>query len=79
MCGNDIMTQADLQIQKTLYHNLRNLYPELRIICEEDENDIPEYIKPNLYPERLIKLRDELNYFTNERIFDWAEHRKFKV
>jgi hypothetical protein len=31
------------------------LYPELKIICEEEEKDIPQNIRPLVEPDRLKK------------------------
>lgn len=37
---SDVVTEADLVIQKTIHSNLKALYPKARIVCEEDEKDV---------------------------------------
>jgi fructose-1,6-bisphosphatase/inositol monophosphatase family enzyme len=37
ICQKDVCTEADLRIQKTIQHNLKQLYPGARVICEEDD------------------------------------------
>jgi 3'-phosphoadenosine 5'-phosphosulfate (PAPS) 3'-phosphatase len=51
VCKMDICTEADLIIQKTLSHNLKALFPQARVICEEDETEIHESVKPTLQPD----------------------------
>lgn len=38
LCKNDVCTEADLRIQKTIQDNLKQLFPRARIICEEEES-----------------------------------------
>jgi 3'-phosphoadenosine 5'-phosphosulfate (PAPS) 3'-phosphatase len=40
LCKYDICTEADLKIQKTIQHNLRALFPQARVICEEEDSSI---------------------------------------
>ena len=37
---DDIVTEADLLIQNTIYYNLKELFPQATIVCEEDQSYI---------------------------------------
>jgi 3'-phosphoadenosine 5'-phosphosulfate (PAPS) 3'-phosphatase len=47
-CKMDVCTEADLRIQKTIQHNLKELFPRARLICEEEDSSIDESIRPSL-------------------------------
>lgn len=47
LCKIDVTTEADLQIQKTISHNLKALFPRARIICEEEDSLINS-LQPSL-------------------------------
>jgi len=66
----------DLQIQKTIHYNLKQLYPKAKIICEEDESEIDENIRPSIMPDELIKLRNKQKIFTAEILFNSATLRR---
>ena len=48
LCKSDVCTEADLRIQKTIQHNLKELFPRARIICEEEDSSIDESFQPSL-------------------------------
>lgn len=50
-CKSDVCTEADLRIQKTIQHNLKALYPQARIICEEEDSSIDETTQPSILPD----------------------------
>jgi len=51
MSKMDVCTEADLRIQKTISHNLRALFPNAKIVCEEEESQINESTRPSIQPE----------------------------
>lgn len=51
LCKMDVTTEADLRIQKTIQHNLRELFPRARVICEEEDSSIDESYEPSLQPD----------------------------
>lgn len=55
-CKLDICTEADLRIQKTIQHNLAALFPHAKLICEEEESQINESMKPSMQPDQVLKV-----------------------
>ncbi len=52
LCKSDVCTEADLQIQTTIQHNLKALFPRARIIAEEDDSIIKESkLQPSIQPD----------------------------
>lgn len=64
----DVFTEADVHIQNTVVHNLKQLYPRARIIGEEDESahmistDRP-FIEPDQINKDLISQKMLINNY----------------
>ena len=50
----DVFTIADITIQKTIEYNLKELYPYITIVGEEDAVNIKDIV-PTLQPDQLHK------------------------
>jgi fructose-1,6-bisphosphatase/inositol monophosphatase family enzyme len=48
LCSMDICTEADLRMQKTISYNLKHLYPKAKVICEEDDQELPKDIRASV-------------------------------
>eukprot|EP00347_Sterkiella_histriomuscorum_P005803 403355212 len=77
-CPSDVVTKIDLQIQKTIQYNLKQLYPKARIICEEDEESIDDDIRPNIMPDELLKLKNKQKIFEPEVLHNQASIRRLQ-
>ena len=73
----DLFTIADVQIQKTIEHNLKSLYPYAKIIGEEDEQYL-DGLLPELQPDEIdlgmIKERILADFFRARK----EELKKYK-
>ena len=47
----DVFTEADIHIQDTVVYNLKQLYPQARLIGEEDEVQYEVDKPPYVYPD----------------------------
>ena len=50
---DDVFTIADITVQKTIEYNIKQLFPYVNIISEEDSKNT-ESIKPTLQPDELV-------------------------
>lgn len=48
----DGVTVADTTVQKTIEYNLKELYPYVKIVGEEDLEDLKE-VRPTIMPDQL--------------------------
>ncbi|CDW74136.1 3 (2)-bisphosphate nucleotidase 1 [Stylonychia lemnae] len=78
MCANDVYTELDLQIQKTIHYNLKQLYPRAKIICEEEESSIDENIKPSIMPDELLRMRNKQKIFSADILLNSASVRRLQ-
>lgn len=51
---DDVFTIADITVQKTIEYNIKQLFPYVNIISEEDAVNT-ESIKPTLQPDQIVK------------------------
>lgn len=51
---DDLFTIADVTVQKTIEHNIKQLFPYVNIVSEED-NEHTQHIKPTLEPDQLAR------------------------
>lgn len=49
---DDLFTVADITVQKTIEYNIRELFPHVNIVSEEDSDNLKD-ISPTLTPDRL--------------------------
>lgn len=74
-----MFTDADIRIQKTIQYNLKELFPKARIICEEEEKDLPSYIMPCIMPDEVKRQTERKKIFNDYMLREAIHGRKHSV